>query len=140
MVFGRLGVRVFAVGLSAVFGASAALADCTTDVQKLTQDRMAAFKVINETVAAAKGKQIDPGVFCVKSRPLVASDEKLLAYITKNQEWCGIPQTMIDQLKQARGKDGVMNANACKVAEQMKKAQESGAAANAPPPLPAGPL
>jgi len=137
MVFGRQGLWVLALGLS---GASAALADCSTDVQKLTEERMAALKSINETVVAAKGKQMDPGVFCAKSQPLLAIESKLIAYMTKNQDWCGIPAPIIDQLKDAHVKSASFAAKACKVAEQMKKAQESGAAANAPPPLPAGPL
>jgi len=140
MVFGRLGICVLGLGLSVVSGASVALADCGADVQKMTQDRMVAMKAINDTVVAAKGKQMDAGVFCAKSQPLLTIENKLIAYMVKNQDWCGIPEPIINQLKEAHNKSASFASKACKVAEQQKKAQESGAAANAPPPLPAGPL
>jgi hypothetical protein len=66
----KLALPVFALGL--LVGVAPALADndCATDLQKLAARREAAMKGINELVASARGKKLDPEAFCVRSRPL----------------------------------------------------------------------
>ena len=143
MLPSRLAIVALALGLSAAFAAPAARAtDCGADMQKFTVDRMNAMKSINDVVAAAKGKQMDPAVFCAKSRPLLDVENKMIAYMEKNLDWCQIPEQLITQLKDAHGKSASFSAKACTVAAQMKKAQEAGGAAGQPAaqPLPAGPL
>ena len=133
-----------ALALSTAWGVAAARAgdDCAQDIGKMTQQRQAAMKTINDLVSAAKGKQMDPTVFCAKSAPLNAVEVKLLAYLQKNQDWCAIPDSFIDQLKAAHAKSVAFSAKACKVAAEVKKMKEAGATNGAPPPpqLPTGPL
>ena len=141
----RLGALALALTLSAACGVPAALAQsCADDIGKMSQERQAAMKTINDMVAAAKGKQMDPTAFCAKSGPLNAIEVKLLAYMQKNQDWCAIPDAFIDQLKSAHAKSIAFSSKACKVAAEMKKMKEAGAnganAAPATPQLPAGPL
>jgi len=140
----RFGALALALTLSAACGVPAALAQsCNDDIGKMSQERQAAMKTINDMVAAAKGKQMDPSAFCVKAAPLNAIEVKLLAYLQKNQDWCAIPDAFIDQLKAAHAKSVAFSGKACKVAAEMKKMKEAGASGNGPaaaPQLPAGPL
>ena len=85
------------------------------------------MKTINDMVAAAKGKQMDPTAFCAKSAPLNAIEVKLLAYLEKNKDWCAIPDAFIDQLKAAHAKSVAFSGKACKVAAEMKKMKEQAA-------------
>ncbi len=102
--------RLYCLTISAfsafvVFNAAPALAQsCGDDLQKLSEKRAAALQSINAMVAAAKGKQLDPTVFCTKSQPLNVVENEMLAYMNKNKDWCQIPDDVIDQLKATHAK------------------------------------
>jgi hypothetical protein len=73
----------------------------------------------------------------------------MLAYMTKNKDWCQIPDDAIAQLKISHAKSVAFGGKACTVAAQIKKmksqaaqaAQQAGpGGAPAEQPLPAGPL
>ena len=145
----KLALPVFALGL--LVGVAPALADndCATDLQKLAARREAAMKGINELVASARGKKLDPEAFCVRSRPLNGAEEAMLAYMTKNKDWCQIPDDAIANLKASHAKSAEFGGKACTVAAQVEKmkkqaaqAQQQQQAGGAPQeqPLPAGPL
>ena len=136
-----------AIFLGAIAAAAPAIADqsCGDDLQKLAQRREAALQSINGLVAAARGKQLDAAVFCVRSAPLNQAETAMLAYMVKNKDWCQIPDSVVEQLKAAHTKSQSFSAKACNVAAQMKKMKEQaaqGGAAAGPQaqPLPAGPL
>jgi hypothetical protein len=119
--------------------------DCATDLGALAARREAAMKGINDIVAAAHGKKLDPDAFCARSRPLAAAEEAMIAYMQKNKDWCQIPDGPIEQLKAAHAKSVAFSTKACSVAAQMKKMKEQaaqGGGGGEPPvqPLPAGPL
>jgi hypothetical protein len=145
----KLALPVFALGLLVAVPALAA-GDCAGDLQKLAARRQAALTGINEIVAAAKGKKLDPQAFCTHSRPLNASEDAMLAYMVKNKDWCQIPDDAIANLKAAHEKSVAFGSKACAVAAQIetmkKKAaqaqQQQQQAGGAPQeqPLPAGPL
>ena len=146
----KLALPAFALGL--LVGVAPALADgdCASDLQKLAARREAALKGINELVAAAKGKKLDPEVFCLRSRPLNGAEEAMLAYMTKNKDWCQIPDDAIANLKASHAKSVEFGGKACNVAAQVEKMKKQAAqaqqqqqqAGGAPQvqPLPAGPL
>jgi hypothetical protein len=138
----RQAILVGAMGVAAP-----AFADqsCGDDLQKLAQKREAALQSINAMVLAAKGKQLDPTVFCTRSAPLNQAETAMLAYMEKNKDWCQIPDGPIEQLKAAHAKSVAFSTKACSVAAQMKKMKEQaaqGGGGGEPPvqPLPAGPL
>jgi len=107
----------------------------------LSQQRQQAMESINAMVAGAKGKQIDPNVFCAKAQPLNAIETKMLAYMAKNKDWCQIPDEVVNQLKEAHAKTVSFSGRACKAAADLKKAKEQGAqGAPQAQPLPSGPL
>jgi hypothetical protein len=129
-------------------GAAFAADDCAGSLQALAGRREAALKGINEIVAAAHGKKLDPDVFCARSRPLSVAEDAMLAYMVKNKDWCQIPDDAIAQLKASHAKTVAFGGKACSVAAQLKKmksqaaeqAAQGGGGAPAEQPLPAGPL
>ena len=64
-----------AIGAAILFTAAPAFAaqDCAADLQTLAAKREAALKSINELVASAHGKKLDPDAFCARSRPPMGS-------------------------------------------------------------------
>ena len=138
-----------ALAAAAVVAATPAFAadDCATSLQKLAARREAALQGINQMVKASKGKKLDPEVFCARSRPLNAAEDAMLAYMTKNKDWCQIPDDAVNQLRASHAKSVAFGARACTVAAQIAKMKKQAAAAaqqgGGPPaeqPLPAGPL
>jgi hypothetical protein len=140
-----------AIGAAVVLTAMPASAaqDCATDLQTLAARREAALKNINELVASAHGKKLDPDAFCSRSRPLNVAEDAMLAYMQKNKDWCQIPDEAINQLKETHIKSVAFGGKACAVAAQMRTMKAKAQAAQqaqqaggqpAEQPLPAGPL
>lgn len=125
-----------------VLASAAFAADCNTDIGALTRKRQS---IINELTQLTQGgkKQLDPVASCPKLRALVSAEQELLAYLTKNKEWCQVPDEAFQNISMSSGKTTKIANQACTVAAQMKKAQEQQAqgALNTPQQkLPAGPL
>ncbi len=138
----RIAAGVFAFALFAGFnGASAQQQSCSEDFQKLAAKRMEAIQTLNNLGKAGKGK-MDPMAACPAAKKLLGTETEMLNYMSKNKEWCNIPDPVIENFKQARTKSQGFATQACAVAAKMKEAQEQGAQGGmAPPPrLPAGPL
>jgi hypothetical protein len=132
-----------ALALAGAAWAGPALAQsCGDDLQKLAQRREAEMATINAVIKAAKGKQLDPTVFCAKSNGLISVENAMIAYMEKNKDWCGIPYETLDGLKANHAKSAAFAAKACKVAGEMKKAKEQAENGGGPQvqPLPTGPL
>jgi hypothetical protein len=140
---GSLRKAVLAVMASAPFMAcSTAYADCNQDIGALTKKRQGIIDQLNQLAQGGK-KQLDPVASCPKLRALVAVEQQLLAYLTKNKEWCAVPDEAFQNISASTGKTSKVANQACTVAAQMKKAQQQQAAGalNAPQQkLPAGPL
>jgi hypothetical protein len=117
-------------------------ADCNQDIGSLTKKRQGIIDQLNQLAQGGK-KQLDPIASCPKLRALVAVERELVAYLTKNKEWCGVPDEAFQNISASSGKSIKVAEQACKVAAQMKKAQEqqaSGALNTPQTKLPAGPL
>jgi hypothetical protein len=141
---GSLRKAAFAVtALIPFVGCGAAYAtDCNQDIGALTKKRQGVIDELNKLAQGGK-KQLDPVASCPKLRALVAVEHELLAYLTKNKDWCAVPDEAFQSISASTGKSGKVANQACTVAAKMKKAQEQQAsgALNAPQPkLPAGPL
>jgi hypothetical protein len=116
--------------------------DCNQDIGALTQKRQGILDQLNKLAQGGK-KQLEPVAACPKLRALVAVEHELLAYLTKNKDWCAVPDEAFQNISASTGKSGKVANQACTVAAKMKKAQEQQAsgALNVPQPkLPAGPL
>ena len=116
--------------------------DCNQDIGALTKKRQGILDQLNKLAQGGK-KQLDPVASCPKLRARVAVEHDLLAYLTKNKDWCAVPDEAFQNISASTGKSGKVANQACTVAAKMKKAQEQQAsgALNVPQPkLPAGPL
>jgi len=116
--------------------------DCNQDIGALTKKRQDILDQLNKLAQGGK-KQLEPVAACPKLRALVAVEHELLAYLTKNKDWCAVPDEAFQNISASTGKSGKVANQACTVAAKMKKAQEQQAsgALNVPQPkLPAGPL
>ena len=117
---------------------------CQEDFRKLTEKRMAGIEALNNLGKAGKGK-MDPEAACPAAKRLVAVETEMMNYITKNKEWCNIPDNVADGFKEARAKTQGFASQACAAAAKMKEMRDQAAAGGgggmmAPPKLPAGPL
>jgi hypothetical protein len=132
------------LGLDAAPAARAQESSCQADFQRLTQKRMAQIGALNKLGKSGKGK-MDPVAACPITRNLAAVEGEMLGYMTKNKEWCAIPDSVIENFKQARAKSQNFASQACGVAAKVKKMQEqqrqqAANPQNAPARLPTGPL
>ncbi len=129
-----------AAGLFLLSGGAYA-GDCNEDIGKLSQKRQGIIDELNHLAQGGK-KQLDPIASCPKLRSLVAAERELVAYLTKNKDWCQVPDEALKNVTASAGNTSKIANKACTVAEQMKKVQEQQAAGalNAQQKLPAGPL
>jgi hypothetical protein len=134
--------------LAFLAGASAAHAQqsCQEDFQKLTARRLAQIQILNNIGKAGKGK-MDPNAACPAARKLVGIENEMLGYMSKNKEWCNIPDNVVDGFRQAGAKTKTFASQACTVAAKMKQMMQqhreqaaNGGGLGAPPKLPSGPL
>jgi hypothetical protein len=136
---------IFAAAGLILNGASAALAaqDCNAEVGVLMKKRMDMMASLNENAKANKGK-LDPVAGCVKLRALVSADRAIEAYFKKNKEWCSIPDEATANMTADIEKTTAVAAQACSIADKMKKQQEQQAAGGGlgepAQKLPTGPL
>jgi hypothetical protein len=140
-------LRKAVLAVTALFpfvGCGAAYAtDCNQDIGALTKKRQDIIDQLNQLATKGGKKQLDPVASCPKLRALVAVEHELVTYLTKNKEWCAVPDEAFQNISASTGKSGKVADQACKIAAQMKKAQEQQAkgALNVPQQkLPAGPL
>ena len=136
MMSGLLAASIGLFGFAAISSASAG--ECNQDIGELTQKRQAVIDQLNKVAKASPKGQLDPVASCPKLRALAAIEQKLAAYLTKNKDWCMVPDNAITNIEGSAKHTVTIAGQACKVAEQIKKGQQAGAAAG--PKLPTGPL
>lgn len=139
----RIAAFLSAVAIANLVSGPAFAGDCNEDIGNLTKKRQAIMDQLNHMAKGGKS-QLDPIAACPKLRALVAAEHELVAYLTKNKEWCAIPDQALENITTNTAKSGGVANQACAAAAQMKKAQEQQATGelNAPPgqKLPTGPL
>jgi len=121
---------------------------CNDDLAKLGQKRGAQIEALNGIAKANKGK-LDPIAACPRFRELASIEEQMLAYLTKNKDWCNIPDEFLNNFKTGSAKSAGMATQACAIAAKIKKMQKEqalggggggGGNLGPAPKLPAGPL
>lgn len=139
----RNAAALVAVAVCFALCGAAYAADCNEDIGALTKKRQGIIDQLNQMAKGTKN-QLDPIASCPKLRALVAAEHDLVAYLTKNKEWCAVPEEALENISASSAKSNGVANQACKVAAQMKKAQQQQAtgALNAPlgQKLPTGPL
>ncbi|MGO9389692.1 hypothetical protein [Rhodoblastus sp.] len=127
-------------------GASGARAQsCNEDLAVFGKKRNTEIEALN-AISKSHGGKLDPVGACPHFRAMGAIESQMLAYLTKNKEWCNIPDDFINGFKANTEKTAGISKQACELAEKVKKMQSQGGGlaggGNLPPPpkLPAGPL
>ena len=126
---------------------------CDKEFGKLANARVAQIGSLNALSKGKKGK-LDPVAACSRLQALGGIEARMIAYVEKNKDWCGIPDSVEENIKKGRQSTAAFAAKACNAAVQYRKAlanhqaqqraavngaQQQGAAP-ARQPLPAGPL
>jgi hypothetical protein len=138
----RKAVVLGALAFCLAAGGVAHAADCNEDIAGLSKKRQGIIDQLNQLAKGTKN-QLDPAASCPKLKALVGAERELLAYLTKNKEWCSVPDSALENIGASAQKSGAVAAQACKIAAQMKKAQEQQATGGGLPQgqkLPTGPL
>lgn len=137
-----------AAAFLALAAAPAMAQSCQEDIAKIAQRRQAAIEVMNRLVKAGHGK-LDPIASCPKLRALAAVEGEFVAYMSKNKDWCHVPDEAMANVTAARNKTQSFAAKACNFAAQARRAQQQQRQAAGGPaqeqqqqarPLPTGPL
>ena len=121
--FGRLALGVF---LSCLFVVSAARAadDPCVALGKL----MAGRGQLIQHIQGYKDKKPSADDACSAFTSLAKATISSVAAIERDGAWCRAPDTLAPNLKGQQAQIDAAKANACKVAEQQKKAQAAGGA------------
>lgn len=140
-----------AAALFTLMSGSAFAQSCETDIAELQKKRTAQMADLSKS--AKKGDKLDPVIACPKLRALSTTESAIVAYMQKNQNWCGVPDQIVEQVKEMQEKTSGVAKQACGLAAQVKKQQQQQQAAGAgaggggapgfnvgPQRLPAGPL
>jgi hypothetical protein len=124
-----------------------AQSSCDTDIAAMQTKRQGQIADLNKSAKAKDGK-LDPIAACPRLRALASTEQSMLAYMQKNQNWCNIPEAVLENVKEGSSKTASIANQACGLAAKVKKMQEQQAAGGgagpfntpAAPKLPAGPL
>lgn len=100
-----------AVVVSAV-SASAAWADCQTDVTSLRAD----LEAKGQALQAAGKKKADAQTLCPLFRTFATAEAKWVKFLETNKDWCQIPDQAIKQAIASNKKTNEVRDQVCKVA------------------------
>ncbi len=123
-----------------------ARADCGDDLGALMKKRMVQVTALNQ-ITKTHGGKLEPISACPRLRALAAAESQVVAYMTKNKDWCSLPDDLVAKMSQSRARTASVAVKACDFAVKIKKmqtqqSQQAQQAANQQPvlKLPAGPL
>lgn len=141
------GVKALAIGILAAMAPTLAWADCNSDLGALAQKRAVINNALEQNKRAHGGK-IDPIAACPQLRALAAAQGAVVSYMTKNKDWCSLPDDIVANTAQAQAQISGFAVKACGMVAKIKQMQAQQAAAQAQAQasqvpalkLPAGPL
>jgi len=135
--------------VAALLGPAAARADCNADLGALAVKR-ASVNAALEANKKAHGGKIDPIAACPQLKALAAAQGAVVAYMTKNKDWCSLPDELIAKTAGAQSQINGFAAKACGMIAKIKEMQAKAAQQQAAQPaqaaqvpalkLPTGPL
>jgi len=100
-----------------------AFADCNEDFAKLMAKRMTEIGALNQISKANHGK-LDPIAACPRLKNLAAAEGDVVAYMTKNKDWCNLPDDLVEKMVSSRAKTASVATKACTFAVKLKQAQK----------------
>jgi hypothetical protein len=137
-----LGASAFGVLMIILSTPVFAQSTCDTDMKRIKDKHEAVVASLN---AMKKGGKLDANAACPKLRQLAGIETEWIAYMSKNKDWCNVPDEALTGMEGMKNKTASFAGQACSVAAKMKKMQEqqaAGGGAGQQPQirLPAGPL
>jgi hypothetical protein len=125
------------------FSSGARAQVCNEDLAAFGKQRNAEIEALN-AISKAHGNKLDPVAACPHLRKMKDIEGKMSAYLTKNKDWCNIPDDFLSNFQSNTERTGKIAEQACALAAKAKQMQQNGGGGvgNLPPPpkLPAGPL
>jgi hypothetical protein len=117
-----------------------AQSSCEIEMKKIRDKHDAVVASLN---TIKKSGKLDAEAACPKLRVLTSIENEWLAYMTKNKDWCSIPDDALTNMETNKSKTAAFAGQACSVAVKNKKMREEQAAGGGQQQqlkLPAGPL
>jgi hypothetical protein len=114
---------------------------CNEDLGAFGKERNTEIEALN-AISKSHDNKLDPIAACPHLRKMKDIEGKMAAYLTKNKDWCNIPDDFLNQFKSSSEKTAKVAEQACALAAKAKQMQQNGGLGNLPPPpkLPGGPL
>jgi hypothetical protein len=114
---------------------------CETEMKKIRDKHDAIVASLN---AMKKSGKLDAVAACPKLRLLASIENEWVVYMTKNKDWCSIPDDALTNMEANKTKTTAFAGQACSVAAKNKKMKEQQAAGGGQQQqqlkLPSGPL
>jgi len=128
-------VSVFVL-VGAALAATPVLANdfCDKEIKPLIENRLAITASIN-AISKNPKKAGARDAFCSRIKAYIAADEKIVAYMQKNKEFCAIPDQTIAQFVKDVATAGKTHKKVCLGPPPEAKPRPGG-----PPPLPKPPV
>lgn len=96
---------------------------CEKDIVSLRQ----AIERDGNIVKTSIQKKADRTIVCGNLKKFAVTEAKFVTFLTKNQQWCGVPPQIIDQLKKNHGHTLKLRGQACATGPaQAQRPQGSG--------------
>ncbi len=125
--FAPIGAVLGLLALSAL-PVQALTAACQADLDQHAQVRLKIIERINGFSKRRPTAQLA----CTTFGQLVESERKMLDWMEANREWCQLPETLIEDFKNATSQSGKARAQTCEAAKREASGQGSAPRQNVP--------
>lgn len=105
-------LKIAAIAVVSALSIASARADCQSDVAAARADLEQKGKALNE----AGKKKADPQTLCPLFRSFSSAEAKWVEFLTKNKDWCQIPEQAITQAAASHKKTNDIRDKVCQVA------------------------
>ncbi len=119
----RLSRTLLIASLAVLATAGAARADCNADFAAMMSKRMAEINALNK-ISKANGGKLDPVAACPRLKSLAVAEGEVVGYMTKNKDWCNLPDDVVEKMTATRAKTASLAGKACTFAVKMKEAEQ----------------
>ena len=115
------------VALAALTAPASAQSSSCMDIQKHVEERKAI--IVRLQALGGKKKQVDPRDACALFGKLVNNGAATLKWAEANKDWCGVPDSFVEGMKNDHGRATAMKGQACgaaaKQAAMERKARQA---------------
>jgi hypothetical protein len=120
---GLTGLSLMAAAFAACLGGAPAARAQSDECQSLAKLLKSNSEMVQRFQAEAKSKKLNPQQACSSLSAIQSTSNSLAKALEANGAWCHAPDNLLPQIKQLAANVGKSRAQACSVAEKMKKMQ-----------------